>query len=77
MIKELVTFVVQQLVSRPQEVSVTLIPREDNTEVLEIKVAADDRGRVIGKEGHTIKSLRVLVDTVTSKDKKISLELSR
>jgi predicted RNA-binding protein YlqC (UPF0109 family) len=61
MIKELVTFVVQQLVSRPHE----------------IKVAADDRGRVIGKEGHTIKALRALVDTVASKDKRISLELSR
>ncbi len=77
MIKELVTFIVQQLVSHPQDVSVSLISGEGDTDVLEIKVAADDRGRVIGKEGHTIKSLRVLVDTIVTKDKKISLELSR
>jgi len=76
MIKELVTFVVQQLVSRPQEVIINLVQKDD-VDVLEIKVAADDRGRVIGKEGHTIKALRVLVDTVASKDKRISLELSR
>ena len=76
MIKELVTFVVQQLVSRPQEVIINLVQKDD-IDVLEIKVAADDRGRVIGKEGHTIKALRVLVDTVASKDKRISLELSR
>ena len=76
MIKELVTFVVQQLVSHPQDVIVNLIQKDD-TDLLEIKVAADDRGRVIGKEGHTIKALRVLVDTVASKDRKILLELSR
>jgi len=76
MIKELVTFVVQQLVSCPQEVIINLVQKDD-VDVLEIKVAADDRGRVIGEEGHTIKALRVLVDTVASKDKRISLELSR
>ncbi len=76
MIIELVTFVVQQLVSRPQEVSVTLTHRDD-ADVIEIKVAADDRGRVIGKEGYTIKALRVLIDSLVAKDKKILLELSR
>jgi len=76
MIKELVTFVVQQLVSHPHEVIVNLIQRDD-VEVVEIKVAADDRGRVIGKEGHTIKALRVLVDSMIPKDKKIIIELSQ
>ena len=45
--------------------------------MLEIKVAADDRGRVIGKEGSTIKALRALLDTIAPKDKKFSIELSR
>jgi hypothetical protein len=76
MIKELVTFVVQQLVLHPQEVVINFIQKDD-IDLVEIKVSTDDRGRVIGKEGHTIKALRVLVDTVTSKDKKILLELSR
>jgi len=76
MFKELVTFVVQQLVSRPQDVVVNLVQKND-VEVLEIKVAADDRGRVIGKEGSTIKALRALLDTIAPKDKKFSIELSR
>ncbi len=77
MIKELVTFVVQQLVSHPQDVVVTVTEKED-VNLVEIKVAPDDRGRVIGKEGHTIKSLRALTDAmVTSQGKRASLELSR
>ncbi len=76
MIKELVTFVVQQLVSHPQEVVVT-VTEKDDVNLLEIKVSPEDRGRVIGKEGHTIKSLRALIDIAVPHGKKISLELSR
>jgi predicted RNA-binding protein YlqC (UPF0109 family) len=77
MIKELVTFVVQQLVSHPQDVVVN-VTEKDDINVVEIKVAPDDRGRIIGKEGHTIKSLRALIDaTVAPNGKKVSLELSR
>lgn len=76
MIKELVIFVVQQLVSHPHEVIVNITELE-NGNILEIKVAPQDRGRVIGKEGHTIKSLRTLIDAVTPEGKKFSLELTR
>ena len=75
MVKELVTFVVQQLVSHPQDVVVS-VTEKDDIDLLEIKVAPEDRGRVIGKEGHTIKSLRALIDVAAS-GKKVSLELSR
>jgi len=76
MIKELVTFVVQQLVSHPNDVIVSVTEKEDGS-LLEIKVAPEDRGRVIGKEGHTIKSLRALIDAASPDGKKVSLELSR
>jgi predicted RNA-binding protein YlqC (UPF0109 family) len=76
MIKELVTFVVQQLVSRPEEVIINLSEKDD-VNLLEIKVSPEDRGRVIGKEGHTIKSLRALVDVAAPYGKSFSLELSR
>ena len=77
MIKELVTFVVQQLVSHPLDVLVSVVEKDDIS-LVEIKVAPDDRGRVIGKEGHTIKSLRALIDAViTPHGKRASLELSR
>jgi predicted RNA-binding protein YlqC (UPF0109 family) len=76
MIKELVTFVVQQLVSHPNDVVVSVTEKEDGN-TIEIKVAPQDRGRVIGKEGHTIKSLRALIDVAMPDGKKTSLELSR
>jgi len=77
MIKELVTFVIQQLVSRPQDVEVAIIAKDD-VSLLEVKVAPEDRGRVIGKEGHTIKALRSLVaHSLLDSDKKFFLELSR
>jgi predicted RNA-binding protein YlqC (UPF0109 family) len=76
MIKELVTFVVQQLVSRPAEVVINLTEKDD-VNLLEIKVSPEDRGRVIGKEGHTIKSLRALIDVAAPYGKNFSLELSR
>lgn len=76
MVKELVTFVVQQLVSHPQDVLITIVPR-DEVDVVEIKVAPEDRGRVIGKEGHTIKALRGLIELSSLQEKKIILELSR
>lgn len=76
MVKELVTFVVQQLVSHPQDVMISITEKDDG-DLLEIKVAPDDRGRVIGKEGHTIKSLRALIDVMEHNGKRVSLELSR
>jgi predicted RNA-binding protein YlqC (UPF0109 family) len=76
MITELVTFVTQQLVSRPDEVSVVLVEK-DNVDVIDITVAPEDRGRVIGKEGHTIKALRILVESSFPQNRKIMLELSR
>lgn len=69
MVKELVTFVVQQLVSHPNDVEVNIVEKDD-VNLLEIKVAPEDRGRVIGKEGHTIKSLRVVIDVASRLMKK-------
>jgi len=69
MVKELVTFLVQQLVSHPNDVVVNVVEKDD-VNLLEIKVAPEDRGRVIGKEGHTIKSLRVVIDLASRLMKK-------
>jgi predicted RNA-binding protein YlqC (UPF0109 family) len=76
MIKELVTFVVQQLVSHPEDVVINVTQKGD-INLLEIKVAPEDRGRVIGKEGHTIKALRALIDNTLPKGQRVSLELAR
>lgn len=77
MLKELVTFVVQQLVSHPNDVIVSIAEKDDGSSTVEIKVAPQDRGRVIGKEGHTIKSLRALIDAAVPGGKNFSLELAR
>ncbi|HYG61485.1 MAG TPA: KH domain-containing protein [Thermoanaerobaculia bacterium] len=50
------------LVDQPEEVEVTEIPgRRDS--VLELKVAPDDLGKVIGRQGRTARALRTLLDT--------------
>lgn len=77
MIKELVTYLVQQLVLDPKAVQVELIKEGETETLLEIKVAPGDRGRVIGRGGMTIKALRALVDVLVPRDKKVSLQLAQ
>ncbi len=76
MIKELVEHVVKQLVSQPELAKVTVI-KKANASVLEIFVAQEDRGRVIGKEGQTIKALRLLIDVIIPIGKKVFVDLAR
>ena len=63
MIKKLVEHVVKTLVDKPDEVSINQVEREGKT-VIEVAVGHDDLGRVIGKDGQTIRALRVLVAAV-------------
>lgn len=58
--KELLTYIVQNLVEKPDEVSVT--EREANGEtVFEVRVADGDMGKVIGRQGRTAKEIRTVV----------------
>lgn len=63
----LVTDVVKYLVDSPEEVSVEEFKEGRNNIVLELMVARKDVGKVIGKQGRTIRSLRNLVDAAASK----------
>lgn len=76
MIKELLTFVVQQMVNNPNDVSV-LIKDIDDKQAIEIKVHESDRGKVIGREGQTIKALRMLVNAILPSDKKMLVDVSK
>ena len=58
--KELVEFVVKSLVDVPEEVSVNVIEGEKST-ILELKVAQEDVGKVIGKQGRIAKAIRVVM----------------
>ena len=67
--KELVEFVVKSLVDRPEEVSVTVIEGEKST-ILELHVAEDDVGKVIGKQGRIAKAIRTILSASATKDGK-------
>ena len=63
----LVTEVVKFLVDSPEEVSVEEIKQGSHSVMLELTVAQKDVGKVIGKQGRTIRSLRNLLDAAASK----------
>ncbi len=67
--KELVEVIARSLVDHPEEVVVTET-ENDKTIVVELKVAADDMGKVIGKQGRVAKSIRTVVKAAASRDDK-------
>lgn len=76
MVKELVEFVVKQFVNNPQDVSVSVTP-SGNVDLIEITVNDADRGKVIGREGQTIKAIRMLVNASAPTDKKYSVDIAK
>ena len=67
--KELVKVIAVSLVDHPEEVVVT--EREtDHSIILELHVAPDDMGKVIGKQGRIAKAIRSIVKAATLKDAK-------
>ena len=67
--KELVEVIAKSLVDHPEEVVVTETENE-KTIVVELKVAVEDMGKVIGKQGRVAKSIRTVVKAAASKDDK-------
>jgi len=67
--KELVEYVARSLVSDPEGVKVNKIEK-DKLVVIELRVAPDDMGRVIGKQGRIAKAIRTLVRSATSNSSK-------
>jgi len=70
--KDLVQYISEALVDKPEEVKVNVVEGE-NSIILELKVAADDVGKVIGKGGQTAKALRKILSAAATKLKKKSL----
>ncbi len=67
--KDLVTEIAKALVDHPDQVQVNSIEGEQVT-VLELRVAPDDLGKVIGRQGRTAKSIRTLLGAAGMKLKK-------
>lgn len=70
--KELVRHIAEALVDHPEQVEVNCI-EGDSSIIIELKVAPDDIGKVIGKGGQTAKAMRKLLSAAATKLKKKSL----
>ena len=68
-IKELLQYIAQAMVDNPGEVSVSEIEGNQTT-VLELKVAKNDLGKVIGKQGRNAQAIRTILSAVSAKIKK-------
>lgn len=71
-LKELIEHVAKALVDIPDQVEVTEIQGEQTT-VLELKVAKEDLGKVIGKQGRTARAIRTILNGASTKLKKRSV----
>ncbi|MDY5180267.1 KH domain-containing protein [Butyribacter sp.] len=75
--KELVEVLAQSLVNHPEEVVVTETEK-DNEILLELKVASEDMGKVIGKQGRIAKAIRTVVKAAAfNTDKKVIVEIGQ
>ncbi len=70
--KELITYIARALVDNPEEVSVNEIEGEQ-TSVIELKVAKEDLGKVIGKQGRTARAMRTILSAASTKIRKRSV----
>ena len=73
--KELLTYIAQHLVDHPDQVSVNEV-NCDGELVLELRVAPEDMGKVIGKQGRIAKAFRTVVNAAATKEnKKVTVEI--
>lgn len=74
--KELVQYLAESIVSQPDAVEVRETQDDDASIVVELKVAREDLGRVIGKQGRTAKSLRTILNAAGARtNRKVLLEI--
>ena len=67
--KDLIDYIARALVDNPEEVSVSEV-EGNQTSVLELKVAKEDLGKVIGKQGRTARAMRTILSAASAKVKK-------
>jgi uncharacterized protein len=67
--KELIRYIAEALVDRPEDVDVAEVQGEQTT-VIELRVSKEDLGKVIGKQGKTAKAMRTILSAASAKVKK-------
>ena len=70
--KDLISYIAKALVDKPDEVEVSEVVGEQ-TSVIELKVAKDDLGKVIGKQGRTARAMRTILSAASTKVRKRSV----
>jgi hypothetical protein len=70
--KDLIKYIAQALVDHPEVVEVAEV-EGTQTSVLELKVAKDDLGKIIGKQGRTARAIRTILSAASAKIKKRSV----
>ena len=66
--KDLITEIVKELVDQPEEVSVKEFGGGD-TKILEVRAAKTDIGKIIGKRGRTVQSIRIIMSAAAGKSR--------
>ncbi|HNX92474.1 MAG TPA: KH domain-containing protein [Syntrophomonas sp.] len=75
--KELVEFIAHALVDNPDQVQVTEVDGE-RSNIIELRVAPEDMGKVIGKQGKIAQSIRTLTKATAAKEgKRVTVEIMR
>lgn len=75
MLKDLIEFIARSLVDNPEQVSINEIEGEKTT-ILELSVAEEDLGKIIGRRGRTAKAMRTVLSAAATKvDKRAVLEI--
>ncbi len=73
--KDLLIYIAKNLVENPDAVNVTEVQKEDGL-VLELRVAPEDMGKVIGKHGRIAKEIRTIIKAAALKDNvKVSVDI--
>lgn len=70
--KDLIAYIAKALVDHPEAVEVSEVEKEQ-TSVIELKVAKDDLGKVIGKQGRTARAMRTILSAASTKVRKRSV----
>ena len=70
--RDLIAYIAKALVDKPEEGDVTEIEGEQ-TSVIELKVAKEDLGKVIGKQGRTARAMRTILSAASTKIRKRSV----
>ncbi|HNA62803.1 MAG TPA: KH domain-containing protein [Rhabdochlamydiaceae bacterium] len=73
--KEFVAYIIKNLVDDPNAVDINIIDGDQGT-VVEVKVSAQDVGKIVGRQGRTIKALRTIAMTVGARvGRRVRLEV--